>query len=107
MTKEQEIQALDNFICGFPPDSYLGAWLRESRLSIVTDIQSDFVPRPMFPANARAEAKDQFDVIIATAQKRADQIIDEANREASKAKTHAGDVRARAIQDLHRAIAAL
>lgn len=65
MMKADELAILDRAIKALGPQSYLGPWLTEHRVSIAADIANDVCIDVPMPSEARREAQ---------------RLIDEANR---------------------------
>lgn len=55
MTKDEELQVLDQAIATLGTTSYIGPWLAEHRDSIAQDLRSDLTPSYPSPSQARAE----------------------------------------------------
>jgi DNA repair ATPase RecN len=100
MDKTQEIELLDKTIRAFGPNSYLGPWLAENRMLLIDQIQSDFSPNAMMPAQARREAQRIIDTAHADAQKVRDCAADAVSAELQKAADDVTRTRERAARML-------
>lgn len=107
MTKNREINLLDETIARFGRDSYLGPWLAEIRDTLVRQIESDFTPDAPTPAELQKAAQDA----LRAAQVDAEHVKRAANEQAEalvfRAKDRAAQITSDARRDIERAIDAL
>jgi len=102
MTKQQEIEVLDNAIRQLGPDSYLGPWLTQLRGEVESAIRSDY-----FPEITLAQAQQRARDVVEHAKKTALGIVDTAEKESRRIKRASNlylDEVASAINEAQRAI---
>ena len=109
MTKAQEIAILDRAIAQLGPQSYLGPWLTESRLSIVADITNDVCIEVPLPGAARRDgaaileaARTQAAAIVEAAERKAAQIEDQALAERRRVRESAARCLRTALMEVER-----
>ena len=90
MTKQQELDILDEAIGKLGPLSYCGAWLAEVRHEVARDLRSDLEPVPTIGATRRqcaemvGQAQGTVNNIIDAARSRAIDITDAARKECDR-----------------------
>jgi cell division septum initiation protein DivIVA len=101
MTKAEEITAFRNFTATYPPDTYLGKWLREIADLVEVDIRNDH-----FPTQTPRESFAQGQAHMKQARIDADGILERARRDAqgviTNAEAVADKIREEARQDAKR-----
>jgi hypothetical protein len=109
MTKQRELEILDQAIASLGPDSYLGPWLSGARLDIATDIGNDFTIGADFPRQARKEAQriladatHEYVITINEAEAKAREIIRAATDTAAAIRDEAQLAKERAAAGLER-----
>jgi cell division septum initiation protein DivIVA len=109
MTKQRELEILDQAIAHLGPDSYLGPWLSGARLDIATDIGNDFPICADFPRQARKEAQriladatHEYVITINEAEVKAREIIRKATDAADAIRDDAQRMKERAAAELER-----
>ena len=101
MTKNQELQILDETIAKLGRDSYCGPWLASVRAEVEQDIRCDIAPCQTTAESRRnaeillREAKESAESMLLGAKARAEREIAEARQEASR-------IRDRIRLELHR-----
>lgn len=99
MSKNQELQRLDQFIASLPKDSYLRPWLEDVRPQVESEIRSDFPVSPSLFAT-----RVDCDALKAGTKSNCEAQLAAARREAEKiekaACDRAANIRARVCDDL-------
>jgi len=90
-TKAQEIKILEETIKKLTPDSYLGPWLAEVKSELQAMMAAD-----SFPCVSLTESAEQAERITAQAERKADEIIANAKRDANDRERLVDDQRERA-----------
>jgi hypothetical protein len=79
MTKQQEIDILNDTIKKLGPDSYLGPWFQQIKYELESSIRSD-----IFPTISLRVAAANAEVVKERAELCAKNIIEKANKESDK-----------------------
>lgn len=100
MTKAAELAILDTAIAQLGPRSYLGPWLASVRPEIEASIRSDLEPAPILPAEAERRARQIIEDANAQAAETRERATVEAERLRANAHATADTIRARARRQL-------
>lgn len=106
MSKNQELQRLEQFIASLPKDSYLRPWLEDVRPQVESEIRSDFPVSPsLFATRVDCDAlkettRAHCTALFEAAQREADRIITTARDDARRLKARACDHFRAALREL-------
>lgn len=106
MTKQDEMQILNNAIVQLGADSYLGPWLSSVRAEVTATIESDFFPTVSLNQTARDCTR-----LLDDTKARSLELINQADKHASKtiadARATADQIRRRVIVTVREALDSL
>lgn len=100
MTKDQELAIIDQTIAQLGARSYLGPWLTSIRPELEATIRSDYFPAPILPAEAERRARQIIEDANAQAAETRERATVEAERLRANAHATADTIRARARRQL-------
>jgi hypothetical protein len=101
MTKAEEITAFRNFTATYPPDTYLGKWLRDIADLVEVDIRNDHFPTQT-PRESFAEGQAHIKQARIEAEKIREAAIRDAQSIIKNGEAVADKVREEARQDAKR-----
>lgn len=106
MTKNQELQILDETIAKLGRDSYCGPWLASVRAEVENDIRCDIAP-----CQTTAESRRNAEQVIGAAARQAEKLVADARataaREVAEARKQVEAIRAQLRQAMSRCEAVL